>query len=81
MVTLQPAFFVFAELPCLEDVVVEVAQCKLIHEFNDTTKLVLLTSRLATRSMEAYISGECSATRNVVPFNVVTTSAVWPFST
>ena len=27
------------------------------------------------------MSGECSATRNVVPFNVVTTSAVCPSST
>ena len=42
---------------------------------------LLLTRRLATKSMDAYISGEFSATRNVVPFNVVTTSAVWPSST
>jgi hypothetical protein len=40
-----------------------------------------LTRRAATKSIEAYMSGELSATRNVVPFNVVTTSAVWASST
>lgn len=42
----------------------------------DTTQVNRLTSRLETRSIEAYMSGELSATRNVVPFSVVTTSAV-----
>ena len=40
-----------------------------------------LTSRLATKSIDAYMSGVLSATRNVVPFSVVTTSAVCPIST
>ena len=35
-----------------------------------------LTSLLATKSTEAYISGELSATRKVIPLSVVTTSAV-----